>query len=83
MGGRIYYDDDRVQGVEFYYKGTTDTLLIGNKSTEQVTAVFNETHSWIGFFGTQGTDRIESLGFLVQELACSEEAAAREREAAR
>ena len=72
IAARIYYDVRRVHGVEFYYKETVSTLLIGNTAAEQTRAVFNETHAWIGFYGTQGVDRINSLGFVVQDLPCSE-----------
>ena len=72
LAARIFYDARRVQGVEFLFKETTDTFLIGNKAAEQVRAIFNETHSWIGFYGTQGTDRINTLGFVVLDKPCSE-----------
>ena len=36
--------------------------------------MFNEEKGFIGFFGTQGSDRIYQLGFIVQDLTCSEEA---------
>lgn len=60
VGGKIYYDSNRIQGVEMVYRGTTDTVLIGNKKStyQYTTTVFNEEKGFIGFFGTQGTDRI-------------------------
>ena len=50
--GRIYSDSDRVQGVELYYVASTETLLIGKRAEDSITVVFNETHSFMGFFGT-------------------------------
>ena len=60
MAGIMYYDDDRVQGVELIYNGISERLLIGtNTSTHQYKAVaFDEENAFIGFFGTEGTDRI-------------------------
>ena len=70
--GRIYYDNDRVQGVRFFYDGTTDYFQVGKEDGDYITASFNTEQSFIGFYGTQGYDRINQLGFLVQNRTCSE-----------
>ena len=62
----------RVQGVEFSYNGSQSTLLIGKRADQTVVHNFDEKRSWIGFFGTQGTDRIHQLGFVVQDKTCTE-----------
>ena len=57
--------------MEFAYKGTQSTLLIGKRAEQTFVKEFDETRSWIGFFDTQGTDRIHQLGFVVQDLGCT------------
>ena len=59
-------------GVEFSFPYTMQTLLIGQRASESIKATFNETNSWIGFYGSQGDDRIYTLGWLVQDITCSE-----------
>ena len=59
--------------MEFAYKGTQSTLLIGKRAEQTFVKNFDETRSWIGFFGTQGTDRIHQLGFVVQDMECTEQ----------
>ena len=41
-----------MHGVEFLYASTTSTLLVGNKASEFKRALFDDTSSWIGFYGT-------------------------------
>ena len=71
-GARIWYDSTRIQGVEFFYKGSSQTVLVGKNTGSFTLQAFNETQSFLGFYGFQGSARIEVLGFLVQDIACSE-----------
>lgn len=57
--------------MEFFYDNTVKTLLIGSKKGRFKTATFNKNRSFIGFYGTQATDHIVQLGFLVQDIDCS------------
>lgn len=51
--GKIYYNANRVLGIEFIYVSTEKTLLIGSSKGESlVQAEFNETSSFIGFYGS-------------------------------
>ena len=61
-----------MRGIEFAYPYTTETLLVGERAPDYVFALFNETHSWIGFYGSQGDDRIFTLGFIIQDRSCSD-----------
>ena len=70
--GKIYFDTKRVHGVEFSYAGMTETQLIGSAKGGYVESEFSERSSFIGFYGETGVDRIQLLGFLVQDIPCSE-----------
>jgi len=47
-------------------------LLVGNQVGTKWEADFSDTSSFIGFYGEQGSDRIHQLGFVVQDIPCSE-----------
>lgn len=70
--GKIWYNADRVQGVEFSYKSSTKKFLIGKAEGTSWDMDFNNTASFIGFYGMQSEDRIYQLGFLVTDVKCSE-----------
>ena len=71
---KIYYDTNRVQGVEFTYSGTQEILLIGRVASSSTSYTFSETSSFIGFFGTQTSTNIRQLGFIVLDITCTEQA---------
>ena len=68
----VYYDDDRINGVEFAYFTTIEKFLIGFNKGNSTTVQFDQVKSFIGFYGEHSSDRINRLGFLVQDVACSE-----------
>ena len=59
QSGKIYYTSDRISGIELAYTSTFNTLQIGDvRSNTSVEFTFDEKGSFIGFYGTQATDRI-------------------------
>lgn len=60
--------------MELVYEESERSLLIGSKQEWYTTTIFDDTKSFIGFYGTQGSDRILELGFVLQDIACSERA---------
>ena len=49
--------------------------MIGKVKGSFIAAEFDSMSSFIGFFGVQTPDHILQLGFIVQDIACSEELA--------
>ena len=72
LGARMFYDTQRVTGIELGIFGSLSTVLIGAKTSSYKVAVFSEKQSFAGFWGIASTDRITLLGYVTLDIPCSE-----------
>jgi hypothetical protein len=71
----IMSDATRVTGFQFFFKDAPTTALTirfdNAKWTKSELVTFSDTESFIGFEGSYTDNGIETMGFLVQDPACS------------
>ena len=72
VGVLLYYDSSRVTGAEFGIKGNTGTYLLGKKASGKKISVTSDEASFIGFYGIETESKINILGLITQNLACSD-----------
>lgn len=69
-------DATRITGFQFFFKDAPTTALSirfnNAKWTKSTAVTFSDTESFIGFEGSYTDNGIESMGFLVQDPACSD-----------